>query len=45
MCAPECHWCGRNDVIDSITDDQGDKYWWCTRHEAQVRSLIEEETP
>jgi len=38
----ECDWCGRNDVVGSITDDLGDTYHWCTRHEEHVRSMIED---
>lgn len=42
MSAYDSAWCGRNEWVGSITDDQGDVYRWCHRHEDHVRSLLDE---
>jgi hypothetical protein len=38
----DCHWCGRSDNEGVITDDLGDRYYYCHRHKAEVASMIED---
>lgn len=38
----DCWWCGRADHDGVIVDIHGDRYPYCHRHEAQVRSLIDD---
>lgn len=38
----ECWWCGRNEWTGWVTEDDGGTFYFCHRHEDQVRSLIEE---
>ena len=38
----DCWWCGRNEWTGAITDTYGDTYYFCHRHEDEVRSMIEE---
>lgn len=40
-----CWWCGRDEWIGTITDDNGDTFAYCHRHEAEVRSMIEDPEP
>jgi hypothetical protein len=38
----DCWWCGRADNEGVIVDDNGDRFHYCHRHEAEVKSLIVE---